>query len=197
MSLWDRPNGPFSGAANSAAQSALNAQANQNPTQPVSQAVISSSEVKILSPQNTAVALSIEIPPNTGNEQTVFDVVASGYVKTTASGTLAIGLYGDGLAAVTSANLLHKTASATTQNSTTAPWEFHARLIYDSVSGKLTGKAGGMINNVIDPDLALTNVLTGINNATNPVVTFSLSLTSSGADGTHTTTFVVNKFTCG
>ena len=198
MSLWDRLFGPVAAAASSTTQSALNAQANQNAVLPASQAVVSATEVKIVSPQLSTVALSVEIPPNTpGCEQTLIDLMFSGYIKTTASGTIALGLYADASTTVTSANLLHKTASAVTQNSTTAPFFFHAALIYDSVSGKLTGKAGGMINNVIDPEIALTNVITGVNNTGNPVLSFSISITSSGALTTAVTTVNIEKFSVG
>jgi hypothetical protein len=198
MSLWDRPNGPVSGAANSATQTTLNTQAAQAGPLPATQAIIATAEAKILSPENTAVALTVTLPPNTpSDEQTLIDVIVSGYIKTTASGTIALGLYGDGLATVTSGNLLHKTASAVTQNNATAPFFFHAQLIYDSVSGKLHGKAGGMINNVIDPEIALTNVLTGISNLANPVLTFSFTITSSGAASGTPTTINVQKFSVG
>lgn len=198
MSLWDRPNGPVSGAANSATATTLNAQAAQSGPLPALQAITSATEAKILSPENTAVALTVTLPPNTpSTEQTVIDVMISGYIKTTASGTIALALYEDGLATVTAGNLLHKTASAVTQNTATAPFFFHAVLIYDSVSGKLTGKAGGMINNVIDPEIALTNVLTGISNVANPVLTFSFTITSSGALVATPTTINIQKFSVG
>jgi hypothetical protein len=198
MSLWDRLFGPVSTAANSATQAALNAQANQAATLAVLQAIVSATEAKILNPNNLAAALSVAIPPNEPNmEQTLFDIVISGYIKTTASGTIALGLYADASATVTAGNLLHKTASATTQNSTTAPFFIHAYGIYDSVSGKMQGKCGMMINNVIDPEIAFTNVPTGINNANNPVAQFSLSITSSGALTTAITSINVNKFSVG
>jgi hypothetical protein len=197
MALSDRPNGPVSGAASSTTATALNQQAAQSGPLPASQAIVSASEIKILSPENALVVLSVALPPDTANEQTVLELYASGYIKTTASGTIALGLYADALVAITAGNLLHKTASAVTQNTATAPFFFHAQLIYDSVSGKLQGKAGGMINNVIDPEIAFTNVPTGISNTANPVATFSLSITSSGALTTAVTTINVQKFSVG
>jgi hypothetical protein len=198
MSLSDRPYGPTTGAANSAAQSALNVQAGGAAVLPVSQTFVAATEAKILNPFNSAVALAVPLPPDTGLEQTVFDVFISGYIKTGASGTIVLGLYADALAAVTAGNLLHKTASAVTQNSATAPFFIHATLIYDSMSGKLTGKAGEMINNVIDPEIAVSNVLTGISNLANPVLNFSLSVTSSGAAaGAAATVINIQKFNAG
>ena len=197
MSLWDRPNGPESGAANSATQTGLNQQAAGSAVLPVAQNVTSATEAKILSPQNASAALSIQLSPDTALEQTLFDVVISGYIQTRASGTIALGLYADASATVVSADLLHKTAAAVTQNTAIAPFFFHAQLIYDSVSGKLIGKAGGMINNVIDPEIALTNVITGISNTANPVLNLSLSITSSGGTVPAPTTINVQKFNAG
>jgi hypothetical protein len=198
MSLWDRPYGPTTGAASSAAQTALNAQAAGNSVLPVSQTFVAATEAKILNPFNSAVALNIPLPPDTAMEQTVWDVSVSGYIKTGASGTIALGLYADALAAVTAGNLLHKTASAVTQNSATAPFFIHGKFVYDSVSGKLTGQVGGMINNVIDPEIAVSNVLTGISNLANPVLNLSLSVTSSGAGaGAAATTINIQKFNAG
>jgi hypothetical protein len=65
------------------------------------------------------------------------------------------------------------------------------------VSGKLTGKCDGMINNVVDPAIAFTNVPTGINNAANPVATFSLSIISSAASAPSPTIINVQKFSVG
>lgn len=198
MSLWDRPNGPTTGAANSAAQAALNVQGLGASILPVLATFVATAEAKILNPQNAAAALSVPLPPDSTLEQTVFDVMVSGYIKTGASGTIALALYADAGATVTAGNLLHKTASAVTQNSATAPFFFHAQLIYDSVSGKLQGKAGGMINNVIDPEIAISNVPTGISNTANPVLNFSLSITSSGAGaGAAATVINIQKFNAG
>ena len=197
MPLWDRPNGPTSGAASVATATGLNVQANQAGPLPATQSIISATEVKILSPENSAIALTVQLPPDTANEQAVLDLMISGYVKTTAAGTIAIGLYADALTTITAGNLLHKTAAAVTQNSATAPFFFHAQLIYDSVSGKLQGKAGGMVNNVIDPEIAVSNVLTGLSNTANPVANFSISVTSSGALTTAVTTVNVQKFSVG
>jgi hypothetical protein len=197
MALSDRPNGPVSGAASSTTATGLNVQAAQQGPLPALQAIVSTSETKILSPENSAVVLSVALPPFTGDEQTVLDLFISGYVKTTASGTIALGLYADSSTTVTSANLLHKTASATTQNSTTAPFYVQAKLIYDSVSGKMTGSCGGMINGVLDPTITFTNNPTGISNTANPVATFSFTITSSGAASGTPTTINVQKFSVG
>jgi hypothetical protein len=175
---------------------ALNVQGNQQATLPVVQSIITTAETVILS--SVGVALIAILDPNTNSEQSIIDIVASGYIKTTNSGTLVLGLYSGSSATVVSGSLLHKTASAVTQNTATAPFFLHAQVIYDSVSGKLQGKAGMVINNVIDPELALTNVITGISNLSAAgVLTFSLTITSSGAASGTPTTINVQKFSAG
>jgi hypothetical protein len=164
---------------------------------PATQAVTVATEVIILNPANPASALNTPLGPFTALEQTLFDVIASGFITTRAAGTIALGLYVGSSATVVAGNLLHKTAAAVTQNTTTAPWWIHAMLIYDSVSGKLQGKCGGTINNVIDPEIAISNVPTGISNLGNPVTTFSLSITSTGGAPGTPTTLNVQKFTAG
>jgi hypothetical protein len=197
MSLWNRPYAAVTGAASVANQTGLNVQAGQTGPLPALSIITVATETKLLSPQNPAVALSIAFPPGTNNEQTLVDVVASGYIKTTAAGTIALGLYADALTTVTAGNLLHKTATAVTQSTATAPFFIHAQLLYDSVSGKLTGKTDGMINNTIDPVLANSNVPTGISNNGNPVFNLSLSITSSGGAAGTPTTINVQRFSVG
>jgi hypothetical protein len=164
---------------------------------PATQNITVATESIILSPSNPAGALTTALGPFTALEQTVFDVIASGYITTRAAGTIALGLYVGASATVVAGSLLHKTAAAVTQNTTTAPWWIRAQLIYDSVSGKLQGKCGGTINNVLDPEIAITNVPSGISNLANPVVTFSLSITSTGGASGTPTTINVQKFTAG
>src|SRR5665213_98054 len=115
--LYDRPNGPVSGGASVANQTAINVAAALAGPLPALQSLISTAETLILSPENLAVALSIAMPLNTQTEQTPFTLSASGYIKTTASGTITIDLY-EGLV-IASGNLL-KTSGAVTQNSATA-----------------------------------------------------------------------------
>jgi hypothetical protein len=164
---------------------------------PAAQAITVATESIILAPANPTGALTAVLGPFTALEQTVFDVIASGFITTKAAGTIALGLYAGASATVVAGSLLHKTAAAVTQNTTTAPWWIHAMLIYDSVSSKLQGKCGGTINNVIDPEIAISNVPTGISNLANPVATFSLSITSSGAAPGTPTTINVQKFNAG
>ena len=198
MSLALRPYGPSPQNVSGQSVYSQNVQAAlAQGVLPALQAIAATAETKILNPLNTALALSVPIPPKVGLEQVVFEINISGYITTTASGTIALGVYGDNLTTVTSGNLLHKTASAVTQNTASAPFYIYGNVIYDTVSGKLTGKMGACINNVLDPEIALTNVLTGITDAGDPVLNLSLTITSSGAGATTKTTINVQNFSAG
>lgn len=202
-----RPFGPVTPAANSATMPALNQQAYpQNPPSgplPVLQTIIATVETLIASAFNAATALSCPAGPDTALEQNVFDFWASGYIKTTASGTVTLKVY-EGTA-IASGNLLGS-SGAITQNTATATWWAHARLIFDSVSGVLAGDIEFYVNKTRVAVVTLSNFVGGFNNtgnqsATPPVAAvlpqFCMSITSSGAASGTPTTINVQNFSCG
>jgi hypothetical protein len=197
MALSDRPVGPQTIAASSSAQSGLNVQAVLNAVMPALQVLASSTETVIVNPENTAIALILALPPYQPSlEQTAFDLWASGYTTTTASGTITIKLY-SGTSTTVGSDTALGSSGAVTQNTASAPWRVHAELLYDSVSGKLTGTIEFSVNNSLVTKVALTNVVTGISNLTNPVASFVISFTSSGATSGTPTTVNVQKFSVG
>lgn len=203
MPLWDRPFGPVSGGASVANQSAINVPAALAGPLPATQSVVATTETLILNPENLAVALSCQVEPNTAIEQTRFNIAASGYVKTTASGTITFTLYSG--TTIVSGNLL-KASSAVTQNTATAAWWLDGELIFDSVSGVLAGAIGFYINKTLVAKATLANfpatfLNTGNPSANPPTVAnlpqFCLTITSSGAGSGTPTTVNVQKFSCG
>lgn len=202
MALLDRPFGPVSRGA-AVPPVALNTQATsagqQNPVLPLLQSIVSTAETQILSGPLPLVPLNCAVPPATQLEQTPFDVSASGYITTTASGTITLSLY-SGISTTIGSNTLLKASSAVTQNTATSPYWVRGKLIYDSVSGTLTGTVEFYINKVLVASATLTNFPTGINNLSPTgaaVVQFSLTITSSGAASGTPTTINVQKFSCG
>jgi hypothetical protein len=154
---------------------------------------------------NPATPLTVTIPPDTQIEQTPFDVWASGYVKTTASGTITIDLY-EGSSDTIGSNTLLASSGAITVNTTTASWWAHATLQFDSVSGTLVGKVEFYVNKVLVAAVTLSNFPTGFLNQGNPsanpptvavLPSFTLTFASSGATGPDPTTINVQKFSCG
>lgn len=209
MPLAVRPYGPNSGAASVANIIPLNQQATQTQTLsgilPLLFTVAATAETIVPSAPNAAVPLSIAVPPDTQIEQIPFDLWASGYLKTTASGTLTLKLY-EGSSATIGSNTLLGSSGAVTQNSATAAFWIHARLIFDSVSGTLAGDVEFYVNKTKVASVTLSNFPTGFLNQGNPsanpptvaaLPSFTLTLASSGADGTHLTTMNVQNFSCG
>ncbi len=196
MALSDRPYGPTSGAASVANQTSMNAQAAEPGPLPAVLTLVSSTETVVPSTGNAAVPLTIAIPPDTAMEQTVLDLFASGYIKTLALGTVTVKVY-EGTSETVASDTLLGTSGAVTQNTATAPFFAHARLIYDSVSGLLCGDIEFYVNEVKVASATLSNFVTGLKNSNSPVATFLLSVASSGATSTYPTTVNVNKFSVG
>lgn len=209
MALSDRPYGPTSGAASVANQIPLNQQATQTQTLagllPVLFTLAETAETIVPSAPNAAVPLSIAIPPDTQIEQTVFDLFASGYVKTTAAGNITIKVY-EGSSETIASNTLLGSSGVIAQASATAAWFAHAQLIFDSVSGTLAGSVQFYVNKTLVAAVTLSNFPTGFLNQGNPsanpptvanLPSFTLTVTSSGATAGTLTTVNVQKFTVG
>lgn len=197
MSLWDRPNGPQTIAASSSAQAGLNVQASLAALFPAILALIATAEVVVPNPENVAIALICPLPPNQPSlEQTLFNVIASGYLTTTNSTNVTLKLY-QGTSLTPGSDNLLGTSGAIAQNTASAPWAIKAELLYDSVSGKLTGSIRFLLNNSFVAEVAVSTVVTGISNLKNPVANFLISATSSAAAGGNPTTVVVTKFSAG
>jgi hypothetical protein len=197
MGLFDRPQGPAAPAASSTTQPALNTQAAATVGPLPAQLVLNSSaEAIVANPLNAAIALTVALPPNTQNEQSELILAASGYIKTTSTTNITAKVY-SGTSLTPGSNTSIATSGTVAQNSANAPFMLRVHLVYDSVSGKLGGFFKFLINNTLVAEGALSNVVTALTNTGNPVATFCLSFTSSGADGTHLTTINVARFSVG
>jgi len=196
MSLWQRPNGPASIAASPSNQSGLNQQAVLASIVPGTLVLTGTVETVVPHPQNPAIPYICAVAPNEGNEAVPFDVVASGYVTTTVAGTVTLKIYSGTSFTVANDKLLGASA-AVTQNNASAPFEIHLHLLYDSVSGQLTGYVEGLVNNTLITKAAISNVISGVKDTSNPVVNLLLSATSSAAAGATPTTVVIKNFTAG
>lgn len=196
MSIWQRPNGPTSIAANSAAQSGLNVQASLAGLFPATLVLTSTTETIMPHPQNAAIAFALPLSPNEGNEQIAWDLEVSGYIITTNTTNVTVKVY-SGTSLTVGSDTQLATSGAIAQNTASAPFEMHLHCVYDSVSGKMGGYFEGFINNTLVAKAALSNVITGIKDSNNPVATFLISFTSSAAAGGNATTCVVKNFTAG
>jgi hypothetical protein len=160
------------------------------------QLITGTTETVILSPENAAVPLVIAIPPDTLNEQTELWLVASGYMKTTNSTNITIKLY-SGTSLTVGSDTLLGSSGALALNSATCFWKCKAEVHYDSVSGALVGTIEFYFNKAIVAKVTWSNFPTGVNNTSNPVASFLLSVTSSAATAPLPTTVNVQKFSVG
>jgi hypothetical protein len=136
-------------------------------------------------------ALVVNIPPNGPLEQEPFELVASGILEPAQSSTATIKLW-SGTSTTVGSDTLLGSSGALTAFTRKTPWSMSAKLQYDSVSGLLAGTIEFVANNVIVARVAISNVITGVNNTNNPVASFVLS----AAFGTATApnTIVVKDF---
>lgn len=200
MALSDRPFGPTS-RGTAVPPIALNEQATSLPAAtgsplPVTQVLTGTAETLVLVGPLPQVPLLCQVPPATALEQTVFDFWASGYLETTASGNVTLKVY-EGTSATVGSNTLLGSSGTVAQATTTAPFWIHMRLIYDSVSGLLCGDVEFYVNKTKVASVTLSNFVTGVDNLVDPVASFCITLTSSGAGSGTPTTINVQKFTCG
>jgi hypothetical protein len=188
----------------------MNTEAQPTGPLPATLNLISSTETLVPSVNVATVPLSVACHPDTGLEQTPFELYASGIITTGSSTNLTLKLY-QGLT-ITSGNLMGSSGAiaqnGTTSARVTASWYVHAIFMIDSVSGTLVGKIDFYVNETIVAAVTLSNFNTGFINAGNPSANpatvsklpqFVLSVTSSGATGTtNANTFVnVQKFSVG
>jgi hypothetical protein len=210
MAISDRPYGPTSGAASVANQIPLNQQATQTQTLagvlPVQLILVSGGQRIVMSAPNAIAPLSIQIPPDTQIEQTVFDLWASGVNTTTAAGTITIGLYEGSDSNFANNTLLGGSGAIAQAANITAAWFAHAQLIFDSVSETLAGTIEFYVNKTLVAKTTLTDFPTGFLNQGNPsanpptvanLPSFTLTFTSSGATALLPTTVNVQKFSVG
>jgi hypothetical protein len=202
MALLKRPYGPPTGNPSGVSTFTQNVAAvgTQQGVLPALQEITSATETVILNPLTVPLtiplALTALLPPIVGLEQIPFDLSASGYIKTTAAGNVTLKLYA-GSSTTVGSNTLLASSGAIAQATLVAPYWIHGKLIYDSVSGLLCGTAEFYVNKTLVAPVTLSNFVANINDTDDPVASFLLTLTSSGALVANPTTINVQAFTCG
>lgn len=149
-------------------------------------------EQVIANPVNVAVPLLVAIPSKSGTEGKPFTVSASGYINAAVAENVTVNLYA-GSSLVPGNNTLLKSSGAQAYAAAAEnPFYLKAKLIWDSVTGKLTGTVKFFINGVLVAEAAVANTVGGLSNVNNPVVQFALSVTFSVANAANQLT--VNDF---
>lgn len=141
----------------------------------------------------TFLPLQVSIPAGSLLEQQEWSGSASGYLTVGAAMNATLKLYGSAVANVTPVISLATAGSAIGSSGAVAiagagssPWLISIeKAIYDSVSGKLAGVVELIVNGTLVARAAFLAALTGVNNANNPVLTFSLSVTFSVANAAN------------
>lgn len=131
------------------------------------------------------------IPSGSILEKRVFELLFAGTITTGAASTVTAKIYGvpsaiiiAGTSGTLGNDVALSTSGAITQNTTTAPFVVKGtNMIYDSTSGKMTGKIESQINGVLTAAAAFVTAVTGISNGNDPVYGFLMTLALSGALG--------------
>lgn len=197
MPLLQRPYGPNPGNPSGLNAFAQNTQAAQaKAVLPAQLAVVATAEQVVPNPLNITLPLCVQTPPQAGCEQIPLDLNVSGYIKTTSSGSVTLKVY-SGSSLTVGSNTLLGTTGAQTQNTLTSPFWIKGKLLYDSVSGKLVGTISAYVNGVLIAEATLSNFITGVNDANNPVLSVVLTITASGAASGTPVTLNIQNFSIG
>lgn len=176
--MSNRLYGP-AGAPASGSFIALNTPANPAATLPFTQSFSTTAETVLLNLalNSATAALVTAIPPGGPLEQLPWQFVWSGVIQTAQGSTVTMKFY-SGTSTTVGSNTLLGNSGATASINGKVP--FLARLtgmVYDSISGKLQGQVSFEINNVVVAAVALSNIVTGIGNTNNPVLSICASVT--------------------
>lgn len=168
---------------------------------PVTQSITSTSDAMIETPGLTNVPLAVSIPPNSPLEGKPFELNWSGVIENAQSSTFTFKLWGAtaALSNTPASNTALGSSGAISAFTGKTNWYAAAKLIFDSISGKLTGKVEFFCNNTLVAAVAVSNVITGINNIPSttppattpagvPILNFGLSVASGTVTAANTLT---------
>jgi hypothetical protein len=163
---------------------AINTQGSNNASLPALQSFTTTSETQFTDPAvANSIPLACVIPPGGPCEQESFELVFSGYVTTTQSATVIFKVYFGDSATINSNTIIATMTTSAAIATATAPFEFRLKLVYDSVSGKLTGRYDGIVQGTATASTVVTSapISKSISNTANPVMAFTLTATFSAA----------------
>jgi hypothetical protein len=144
----------------------------------------STAEAMVPNPATPTKALLVQVPSNSNLEQRAFELEITGYIITGGTTNITLKVYGSITSTVTTSSTLLGSSGAVAQNNVKAPFWAHAKLIFDSISGKLNGTIDFLINNTVVASVAITAV-TGVSDTANPVLSLGMSITASAGFATN------------
>lgn len=163
---------------------AINTQGSNNASLPALQSFSTTSETQFTDPAvANSIPLACVIPPGGPCEQESFELVFSGYVTTTQSATVIFKVYFGDSATINSNTIIATMTTSAALATITVPFEFRVKMVYDSVSGKLTGRYDGVVGPTVTASTIITSapISKSISNTANPVMAFTLTATFSAA----------------
>lgn len=146
---------------------------------------VSTSETLIPNPATPTKPLLVQVPASSNLEQRIWEFECTGYIITGGTTNITLKVYAAlGTATLSTSSTSLGSSGAVAQNSAKAPFWAHAKLIFDSISGKLHGTIDYLINNTVVASAAVA-VLTGVSDTANPVLSLGMSLTCSAGFATN------------
>jgi len=184
--MSNRVYGP-SGAPGVAGAVALNTPGAAAGVLPATQVVTTTAETIILNPalNSTTQALVCSIPNGGPLDGLPAKLIWSGILETAQSSTATLKIY-SGTSTTVGSDTLLGSSGAISAFSGKCPFFVILEFIFDSVSGKMGGKVSFVVNNTVVATVALSNVITSINNVNNPVFSFVPSVTFGTATAPNT-----------
>lgn len=184
--MSNRLYGP-SGAPGVAGAVALNTPGAAAAVLPATQLVTTTGETVILNPalNSTTQALVCWIPNGGPLDGLPAKLIWSGILETAQSSTATLKIY-SGTSTTVGSDTLLGSSGAISAFSGKCPFYAVVEFIYDSISGKMGGKISFVVNNTVVATVALSNVITNINNVNNPVLSFVSSVTFGTATAPNT-----------
>lgn len=179
MALSQRPFAPGPNLPNVQSVIAQSVQGEGPGPLPASQVITGTAETLLTNPAQPSLALSCAIPPNTNLEQVPVDLNWSGDIQTSESGNITLKVYSGTTLGGTLIGSSGAVAYPTSGGK--APFWAAAKLIFDSVAGKLDGKIEFFLNHTLVVAVAISATITGVSNTNDPVAQFCVSLTASAA----------------
>lgn len=144
----------------------------------------STAEAMVPNPATPTKPLLVQVPSSSKVGKKPFTLEISGYIITGGTTNVTLKAYA-GTSITPGSNTLLGSSGAIAQNTASAPFFVEAKLIYDSTTGKMGGKIEFLVNNTLVVAVAISNVLTGLSDTSNPIVSFGLSITNSAGFATN------------
>lgn len=136
--------------------------------------------------------LLVQIPSQSILDGKKFSIVASGSLNVAAAENVTIKMYSGTSETVGSDTLLATSTAEAFAGAASGPWIMTCDAAYDTITGKLGGTCKFLMANQLVAEAVFSNVITGIAESSNPILSFLLSVQFSVANAANS--FTVRAF---